>query len=196
MVIDVAAGPSTYGPLVSRSGTVTAGSLPSLKVCVCGGGEETRALLRFAPASAAGALLRADAPALNIHHCSLASRPPGRVGVHHVRPAECGVNNHGTGARIRERVLGLGLTASRCLTCILAVHAARCCADALPWPSSHAPAPCPQVVAQHAQRALFEGSLAATVSDAARALFAPDVAMEHLEHARNILVGVRGDGAT
>ncbi|GBF94529.1 hypothetical protein Rsub_07063 [Raphidocelis subcapitata] len=44
-----------------------------------------------------------------------------------------------------------------------------------------------QVVAQHAQRALFEGRLASAVADAARAAFAPDVASDELEWAKTVL---------
>ncbi|KAI8469957.1 MAG: hypothetical protein J3K34DRAFT_521754 [Monoraphidium minutum] len=47
-----------------------------------------------------------------------------------------------------------------------------------------------QVIGEHAQKALFDGSLAATVSSAARSLFIPDVATEHIEYARSVLVPV------
>lgn len=46
------------------------------------------------------------------------------------------------------------------------------------------------VAARHAQHALFEGALASAVAAASRAMFAPDLATEHLEHARNVLVPV------
>jgi hypothetical protein len=46
------------------------------------------------------------------------------------------------------------------------------------------------VVASHASRAMFDGALAAAISDAARAVFAPDVASEHLEVAKQVLVPV------
>lgn len=64
-------------------------------------------------------------------------------------------------------------------------------------PAKHAPPPCrvppldpscSQVVGQHAQKALFEGGLAALLASASRGLFAPDMASEHIEYARNILV--------
>jgi hypothetical protein len=46
------------------------------------------------------------------------------------------------------------------------------------------------MVAEHAQRALFEGALAATISSGVHALFVPDMMTEHIEYAKNILVGV------
>jgi hypothetical protein len=59
----------------------------------------------------------------------------------------------------------------------------------LPPPAAPGVTPA-QVVAQHAQRALFEGALASSVTAAARALFVPDMASEHIEYAKNILVGL------
>lgn len=52
----------------------------------------------------------------------------------------------------------------------------------------------PKVVARHAAVALFEGALGAALDDASRALFAPDVASEHIEYAKHVLVGGLGGG--
>jgi len=49
-----------------------------------------------------------------------------------------------------------------------------------------------QVVAAHAQRALFEGALAATIASGVRALYVPDMHTEKLEYAKNIMVGYSG----
>ncbi|KIY99214.1 hypothetical protein MNEG_8751 [Monoraphidium neglectum] len=49
-----------------------------------------------------------------------------------------------------------------------------------------------QVVAEHAQRALFDGALSSTIVSATRSLFLPDTTTEHLEYARSLLVGGRG----
>jgi hypothetical protein len=38
MVIDLAAGPTTYGPLIRQGGAATPEGIPSVKVCVCVGG--------------------------------------------------------------------------------------------------------------------------------------------------------------
>jgi hypothetical protein len=44
-------------------------------------------------------------------------------------------------------------------------------------------------VAQHGQHAMFGGQLASTIMSAARHVFLPDMATQHIEWAKSILVG-------
>lgn len=48
------------------------------------------------------------------------------------------------------------------------------------------------MIAEHAQKALFNGGLTALIMDAARGLFLPDMVTEHIEYARSLLVSGGG----
>ncbi|KIZ06288.1 hypothetical protein MNEG_1669 [Monoraphidium neglectum] len=123
VVVDVAAGPTSYGPAASSEGAVGAGALPALR-------DVYRAIMRD---------LNASGPSISAQDHAQARHTP-------------------------------------------------LCPLFLPCPTFQC-APC-AVVARHAQKALFEGALASAVAAGARSLFVPDMATEHIEYAKNILIPV------